>query len=311
MKKQTGERRASTGPSARPATFARMDRFALEELEHRRLLSVSLMTVGVSDDGVLTIRGTEGPNFIIAYRSPSDPNKLAVSSGSDCRQLDLTGIRGIRIEGLGGDDNIFVLNRPDSLWVNDNHWDAANMTEYGKLNIPVTMLGGAGDDNFMSESNADDVYIGGTGEDRAMIVDGHDLFGTEYAETFRDEVPVYDDHGRLQYWFSGTFQWGGAEDELYADPWLVPNRNGTYGALNAPTFPDETPEPQPKPIDDADPVVPPVVPDDSGAGEDVAKPTAPVARAVVIPPATFGVTPVAASDPGHHHPWDDGESTLL
>jgi hypothetical protein len=226
-------------------------------------------------------------------------------------------VRGIVIYGLGGDDFIGVWNDP----YNDvDLFTTDTLTEFGKLNIPVTMYCGDGDDELYSQSNADDLLVGGHGMDHAYVIDGHDRFAVESVENYRGCKWVTDpDTGLPHFILGGGFLWKGPEDEVYPDPYEVPTRNGTYGGgVNIPTFPeDDDDNGRPAPDGQSNTVVP-AVPDmttpasaDTGASANTGtgeSPAAPAATAVPPRPAAssspFSVHPLSLSG-DDHKPWDD------
>src|SRR5438552_11768579 len=119
------------------------------------------------------------------------------------------------------------------------YWTPAMLDPAMTLNIPVTLDGGAGDDQLYSESGADDVIIGGAGRDYAIALDGHDLFAVETIEDYRDIRFWYDQNGDFIQGY-GSFQ-PNDPNQLIPDPYLVPNRNGKYYGYNAPHFDDPNP----------------------------------------------------------------------
>jgi hypothetical protein len=250
-------RSATPRVAARAAlVIGRSSGIVVEQLEARRLFAAGAT---LDADGILTIEGTQYNDHIRIYRSRNDaPNDLIVDGrggyGSGTPYFggvfDLSAVRGIRIYGLAGDDLMYVWNDPDA----DDH---NVIDDYGKLDIPVTMYGGAGNDDMESQSNADDVYVGGPGRDNAYTHDGTDLYGVERVENYRDADWANPDRTRLPY---GAFAWTGTPDELYPDPWHVPNLNGYYNGIRDPegtmtweeyqawkTPPPVVPEPEPTP----------------------------------------------------------------
>jgi hypothetical protein len=211
-----------------------------ETLEPRLLMSG--VTLGA--DGILVVEGSEGVDDITIYRRRTDDGALIVNGrayplpGDVGPVRDIQGafprdaVRGIRVYGMGGDDLIRVMNCPDIGW---SAWDRAATDDYGRLYIPVTLDGGAGDDELVSQSEADDVMIGGPGRDRAYAIDGHDLFAVETVGDYRDATTFVDADREIRPIF-GTFTWNGGEDELFPDPYQVPTKMGTYAGPNAPDF---------------------------------------------------------------------------
>lgn len=300
--------RRAPGSSFATSLSANFTGCVLETLERRRLLSGG--TIALDADGILTIVGSEKTDHIDVFRDRTNGEYLSVGlyePSSPVGPIRIADVRGIVIYGLGGDDLIYVWN--DRYNQND-HVNAASLSEYGKLNIPVTMYGGAGDDDLGSESNADDLIVGGPGLDHGYTMDGHDRFAVDYLENYRDACDRTDPNTGATYWdWGGAFKWNGPEDEIYADPYQVPNRGGTYLGSNAPIFPSENasddstaPAPLVPELKDVDPV-------DTKSTNDVVAPPAPVAMTAVVPPplpaSPFSTHPFSYGDDAGHKPWDD------
>src|SRR5207248_3282343 len=99
--------------------------------------------------------------------------------------VNLADVRGVRIEGLGGDDFLSVLlNNP---WSPRSRFTGNPADDYTTFDIPVTINGGDGDDELTSESSADDLLVGGAGYDRTSAFAGNDLFSAEWMEDYSPE----------------------------------------------------------------------------------------------------------------------------
>ena len=224
----------------RPATDPFRPGVWFEALEPRRLMT----SVTLGADGILVVEGSEGVDDIAIYRRRTGEGPLVVNGRAyplpgdvgpvrDIQgEFPLAAVRGIRVYGLGGDDRIRIMNCPD---IGYSPWDRAATDDYGRLYIPVTLDGGAGDDELISQSEADDVLIGGTGNDRAYAIDGNDLFAVETVGDYRDATTYVDADREIRPIF-GTFTWNGPEDQLFPDPYLVPTKMGSYTGPNAPDF---------------------------------------------------------------------------
>ncbi len=295
--------RPNTNARLRPATDPFSPGVWFEALEPRRLMT----SVTLGADGILVVEGSEGVDDIAIYRRRTDDGALIVNGrayplpGDVGPVRDIQGafpldaVRGIRVYGLGGDDLIRIMNCPD---IGYSPWDRAATDDYGRLHIPVTLDGGAGDDELISQSEANDVFIGGPGNDRAYAIDGNDLFAVETVGDYRDATTWVDDIGEIRPTF-GAFTWNGPEDQLFADPYLVPTKMGTYAGPNAPDFsltPDGTADNSGGSSISAD---------GSGTGSDLPAPLG-------VPPLITSPTPVSAN-PTHHTDqdvWNDSAIDL-
>jgi hypothetical protein len=152
----------------------------LEQLEPRRLMSVSF------DNGILTINGTAGDDEIQVGGTAD--GYLCVYGNDGPLQFEggltqlpsLAQVKGVQIRGGDGNDYLQILN------------------------LPATLLGGAGDDTLVGGTAAD-YLAGGTGEDLLLAqepqgfgglvhkklggrVDGHDtLWGEGQGDTLLGE----------------------------------------------------------------------------------------------------------------------------
>src|SRR5205823_393218 len=109
----------------------------VESLEQRRLLSVSL------HGGLLAIKGTRAANDI---EIKVDHSSVVVTMDGASKSFNLSDIRRVRAMGGKGNDNI--------------HFNSTG----GKLSVPMTLLGGVGDDTLVGGAG-DDVIKGGAGDD--------------------------------------------------------------------------------------------------------------------------------------------------
>jgi Ca2+-binding RTX toxin-like protein len=119
----------------------------LEQLEPRRLLSVSIQ------DGVLVVTATSGNDRI--YLEQVDGGVCVRGYSDDFADENLNpimGLRGVRVDAGDGNDLVAV-----------NDYGGAR-----PFDLPVTLVGGAGDDSLQGGA-ADDVILGGAGNN---ILDG-------------------------------------------------------------------------------------------------------------------------------------------
>src|SRR5688500_13555659 len=116
----------------------------LESLENRRLMSVTL-----TEAGVLTIIGTDGHDDVGLWQP--DTASLNVTLNGDVSTFDATAVKAIHVEGGAGNDRFIV----------------------GKRDVPATLLGEAGDD-LISSGNGNDYLHGGSGDDYLFGRDGDD-----------------------------------------------------------------------------------------------------------------------------------------
>jgi Ca2+-binding RTX toxin-like protein len=111
----------------------------LEQLEPRRLMSVAF------DNGILTVNGTAGDDQIQVGQSDGrlivyDNDGPLQFEGALTQLPSLSQIKGVRIRGGDGNDCLEIIN------------------------LPATLLGGAGDDTLVGGA-ANDYLAGGAGED--------------------------------------------------------------------------------------------------------------------------------------------------
>ncbi|MFM7130735.1 MAG: beta-propeller domain-containing protein [bacterium] len=97
------------------------------------------MSAGLSRNGVLNIRGTDANDSFELGRPSANPNQLQViQNGNVVFKTDLKRVKSIMAKALAGDDSLIVNEAG------------------GKISVPVTFLGGRGDD----------VFKGGLGQNR-------------------------------------------------------------------------------------------------------------------------------------------------
>src|SRR3954470_3665432 len=157
----------------------------LEKLASRRLLSGVAMSV---HHGVLVVRGTRGDDAIVISVDSAGSNTtrmMTVESAGKLVKFKASMITGVRVNGGAGNDDIEVS-------VGD-----------GMHDVPVTLLGGRGDDTLVggergdvlrgdagsdliygnggddriSGGRGDDSLIAGAGNDRVQGDAGNDLIG--------------------------------------------------------------------------------------------------------------------------------------
>ena len=125
-------------------------RCAVEALESRQLLSVTL-----GEDGVLTVMGTEVADTI-RVRPAKSPEQFRVVVNGEAAVFARADVSRIEIHALGGDDDVTAFESG------------------GKIDIPMLIFGGEGDDILAGGSASDTIY-GGPGNDRIYGLGGDDL----------------------------------------------------------------------------------------------------------------------------------------
>ena len=166
------------------ASIATAERFVLELLERRRLLSMTL------ENGLLTITGTDDSECFGLYYLGNDRLEASRYVGEDDSSAQaaeagqFSGVQSIQIDAKGGNDRVFYAlgaQRPQ---------------------VPMTLIGGSGND-YLLGGDADDVLIGGPGNDTLLGGAGNDTFIDELrngVETHGENdapVPLVDEQGVL------------------------------------------------------------------------------------------------------------------
>lgn len=115
----------------------------IQALESRRLLSAS---VSLAASGVLTVNGTSGNDVIRITLDATNPRQLDVITNGTTKSFTASSIKSITVNAGAGNDDVEVLELN------------------GSITIPMTLLGGAGNDTLVGGSGND--YIdGGSGND--------------------------------------------------------------------------------------------------------------------------------------------------
>src|SRR5438874_4887063 len=166
------------------ASVAVAERFVLELLERRSLLSMTL------ENGLLTITGTDESKCLNLYYRGDDRLEASRYVGEDdtsariAEAAEFRGVQRIQIDAKGGNDRVFYAlgaQRPQ---------------------VPMTLIGGAGDD-YLLGGDADDVLIGGPSNDTLLGGVGNDTFidesrnGVETQWENDAPVPFVDGNGVL------------------------------------------------------------------------------------------------------------------
>jgi Ca2+-binding RTX toxin-like protein len=117
----------------------------VEQLEGRRMMSVSMQ------DGVVVVSGTDGADSVQIFATDAGSQPMLcveIYSGDQgtVANFPLSEVTGVKVDGLGGNDHLFVDRT------------------YGALSVPVTLFGGAGDDVLIGGAGIDEL-VGGTGAD--------------------------------------------------------------------------------------------------------------------------------------------------
>ena len=124
----------------------------IEPLEDRRLLSASV-TLGSS--GTLTITGTDSADKIRISLESTDTTKLDVIVNGATSTFALSSVKAVSVNAGAGNDDVEVIELN------------------GPVNIPMTMLGGAGNDTLVGGSG-NDCLVGGAGNDVLAGEGGND-----------------------------------------------------------------------------------------------------------------------------------------
>ena len=122
----------------------------IESLENRRLLSVTL-----SSSGMLNIVGTDSADKIRITRESPDTSKLDVIVNGATSTFALSSVKAVTVDAGGGNNDVEVIELN------------------GPVNIPMTMLGGAGNDTLVGGSG-NDCIVGGAGNDVLAGEGGND-----------------------------------------------------------------------------------------------------------------------------------------
>lgn len=115
----------------------------VQTLEPRRLLSAS---VSLAAGGVLTVNGTSGNDVIRITLDAVNPRQLDVIVNGATQSFTASSVNSISVNAGSGNDDVEVLELN------------------GPINVPMTLLGGSGNDTLVGGSGND--YIdGGAGND--------------------------------------------------------------------------------------------------------------------------------------------------
>ena len=121
----------------------------VEALDSRRLLANAM------SGSQLFITGTEVNDHVFITMDPSQPAALLVNHNGAWSSYDRGALTGIFVAGGAGRDHIIAAQTA------------------GGVSVPITMLGGGGNDLLIG-GNGDDVLIGGAGKDRIVGMGGND-----------------------------------------------------------------------------------------------------------------------------------------
>src|SRR5882724_10974447 len=125
-------------------------RTTFESLEARRLYSVTL-----GDDGILALIGTPHADRVIIALDPADSSSLIVNFNGVPQSFDAASVVGINAN-LGGGNDTFAIDETN-----------------GTIDIPATILGGAGNDSIIGGSGNDSI-AGSVGNDTVSAGAGDD-----------------------------------------------------------------------------------------------------------------------------------------
>ena len=118
----------------------------MEPLEDRRLLSVTL-----DSSGTLNVYATESADNIRITREAADPSKLDVIVNGATSTFALSSVKAISVDARAGNDDVEVIELN------------------GAIDIPMTLMGGPGNDTL----------VGGSGNDRITGGSGNDVLAGE------------------------------------------------------------------------------------------------------------------------------------
>jgi len=115
----------------------------IQTLEPRRLLSAS---VSLAAGGALTVNGTPGNDVIRITLDATNPRQLDVIVNGATQSFTASSVNSVTVNAGSGNDDVEVLELN------------------GPINVPMTLLGGSGNDTLVGGSGND--YIdGGAGND--------------------------------------------------------------------------------------------------------------------------------------------------
>jgi len=115
----------------------------IQNLEPRRLLSAS---VSLAAGGALTVNGTSGNDVIRITLDATNPRQLDVIVNGSTQNFTASSVNSVTVNAGSGNDDVEVLELN------------------GPINVPMTLLGGSGNDTLVGGSGND--YIdGGAGND--------------------------------------------------------------------------------------------------------------------------------------------------
>jgi Ca2+-binding RTX toxin-like protein len=134
--------------------------------------------IAMNNNGVVSYTGGAGIDWMFVS---ADATSVTVQVNGVDHMYDRSKVKGINLNGAGGDDTILVFDTDNS------------------FNIPVTMTGGAGNDDleggsekdyldggagndYMFGNGGDDVMLGGDGNDIMNAGDGNDIMRGGYGD---------------------------------------------------------------------------------------------------------------------------------
>jgi Ca2+-binding RTX toxin-like protein len=167
----------------------------IERLEARRLLSATHSTpaqldatapFGVTGKGSLYIQGTQGNDVIDVH---SDDDGVIIVSMNALQGFRFEGVKRVHVEGAAGHDRISFnssMNIPATLLggAGDDRIEARGRR--------VTLVGGAGNDDLIGRDVHGMHFIGGAGNDRIMGSAGIDTIWGGLGDDIADRSPGAD-----------------------------------------------------------------------------------------------------------------------
>jgi hypothetical protein len=170
----------------------------VEQLEARRLLSVTLL-----EGGIVRVMGTEGNDHVVISREPGNPANYAVVVNGELTPVPVNLVNQFQVNVLGGDDLVEITQA------------------FGPVLVGRLINAGDGNDTVIG-TDGDDIIHGGPGDDLLVGGAGNDwIFGEDGNDTLRGgEGFDYIDGGEGDDWIHGgmngdTLLGGPGNDTIY------------------------------------------------------------------------------------------------
>lgn len=231
-------RGSRSAPAAAAERISRAVRPVVEQLEERRLLSVSL------SEGVLTITGTSGADRIDVWNEANNGKSLHATVNNVDKTFQIGKVNEIVINSLAGSDTVYgggagdalpgidlVLNGGtgnDFLLGSASHatvrGGGGNDTIIGGKGFN-TLIAGSGDDKLIA-GHAGDVLVGGTGHDRFYTGKTRaKIVGLKEGDVIKHGMATVDSGN------AGVVVAGARKKRQPRKPVPTPTPNPTYGSI--------------------------------------------------------------------------------